>query len=230
MPKFRITLDVEAPDGGNPRPEDLYEALESALDEAARDPGPMLARIEEVPDPGPAWVIRKSGSPDMILDGVHPKDWAWVPTNPDDVPDSARHASGLDLQSPPRGAVWCREDLLEGTPVLADLHSDDRVIDRSVDVRPWLMTAEAGEIEELAGDDWGYAESADRVAYALEGAGDPSAVALFHYLGLHPESMTGDAVGFGLSVDGEAALSWLRKHRPEVHAALDLPEDDPDGP
>lgn len=112
---------------------------------------------------------------------------------------------------------------------MADLHSDDRIIDLSVDIRPFLEMAEPDEINNLIAEDWSYAESADRVAYALEAAGDPGANRLFWYLGLNPGGTGNSQVGFGLRAEGEAALRWLSENRPDVHAQLDLDED-PDGP
>jgi hypothetical protein len=113
--------------------------------------------------------------------------------------------------------------------VIADLHSDDRVIDLSVDIRPFLEKAHVDEINDLIAEDWSYTESADRVAYALEAAGDPGANRLFWYLGLNPGGNGNQQVGFGLRAEGEAALRWLSENRPDLHAQLDLDEG-PDGP
>jgi len=237
MARFTLTLDIETPGPERPQAEHLYAALEAALDAASRDPAPMLAKIETAFDPGPAWVIRKADPADMILDGQHGEERRWIPTIPGDVPETAKHVSGegkesvpLLLTTLPKGAVWCREDLLDGEPVLAEIYSDTRFIERDVDIRPWLMEAAPEDILDLAEDDWDYGERADQVAYALESAGDPSAIALFHYLGLHPTTASGDTVGFEVDVDSEAAVRWLRENRPDVHAALALSDGAPDGP
>lgn len=225
MAKFQITLDVEAPEGGVPGPEHLYSALEGALEEAARDPSGLLARIREAV-PARDWVIRSAAGPGLVLTDQG----TWFACTPETVPDTALHdrEAGQTIALK-EGRIWCRRDLLTGEAVLADLHSDDRVIDLEVDIRPFLETATAGELNELIAEDWAYAESADRVAYALEAAGDPGANRLFWYLGLNPRGTGNEQVGFGLRAEGADALRWLSENRPDVFSQLDL-EEGPDGP
>jgi hypothetical protein len=225
MSRHQITLDLEVPDGETPGPEHLFATLEGALEAASRDPSGLLSRVKG-PEAARNWVIRADTGPGVILTSHG----TWYACTSDTVPDSALHVpeTGQSVALR-RGQVWCRRDLIGGELVPAELHSDDRVVDTVVDIRPFLETASQDEIEELIADDWSYAESADRVAYALEAAGDPGANRLFWYLSLNPGGTGNEQVGFGLSADGEAALAWLSEHRPELRARLEL-EDGPDGP
>lgn len=225
MAKYQITLDLDVPDGTVPGPEHVYETLERALDEASRDPSALLLKAHAAQE-ARDWVIRSETDPGIILTDLR----TWYACTPDTVPATALHVPeagrSVALQG---GKVWCRRDLIGGKIVPADLHSDDQVVSMTVDIRPFLETATEDELNELIGDDWAYAESADRVAYALEAAGDPGASRLFWYLGLNPGGTGNEQVGFGLSADGEVALDWIAENRPDLHARLDL-DDAPDGP
>lgn len=225
MARHQITLDIEVPDGSEPAPNHLYAALEEVLDEASRDPSDLMRRIRTA-EPPHDWAIRSEVGPGLIMT----EQGIWCACVPETVPETALHgpAAGQSI-SLNDGQIWCRRDLISGEAVVAGLHSDDRVIDLKVDIRPFLETATADDINELIAENWAYAESADRVAYALEGAGDPGAGRLFWYLGLNPGGTGNAQVGFGLSADGEAALAWIAANRPDLHAQLDL-EDGPDGP
>jgi hypothetical protein len=225
MVKFQITLDVEVPDGDTPGPEHLYSALEGALDAASRDPSEFLAQIRRA-EPTRDWVIRSEAGPGLILTDQG----TWFACTPETVPDTALYGTDAgQTTSLQEGRIWCRRDLISGEAVIADLHSDDRVIDLQVDIRPFLEIATADEINELISEDWAYAESADRVAYALEAAGDPGAGRLFWYLGLNPGGTGNDQVGFGLRADGDEALRWLAENRSDLISQLDIDEA-PDGP
>ncbi|PTX52648.1 hypothetical protein IQ03_03896 [Gemmobacter caeni] len=225
MAKFQITLDVEVPDGATPGPEHLYAVLEGALDAAAKDPSELLAQIRQA-EPGRDWVIRSETGPGLILTDQG----TWFACTPETVPDTALHgADAGQMIALKEGQIWCRRDLISGEAVIADLHSDDRFIDLQVDIRPFLETATADEINELIAEDWAYAESADRVAYALEAAGDPAANRLFWYLGLNPRGIGNEQVGFGLRAEGGDALRWLSENRAEIISHLDI-EEGPDGP
>jgi hypothetical protein len=223
--KFQIILDIDVPDGETPAAEHLYGALEAALDAAARDPADLLNRITPVPTPRD-WVIRSESGPGLVLTAQG----TWSACVSGTVPDEALHGPEAgQVISLASGQVWCRRDLISGEAVIADLHSDDRVIDLRVDIRPFLEGADADEINALIAEDWSYAEPADQVAYTLEGAGDPGASRLFWYLGLNPGGTGNEQVGFGLRAEGGDALRWLAENRPDVYAKLDLDEA-PDGP
>lgn len=225
MAKFQIILDLDVPDGETPTPEHLYGALETALDAASKDPAPLLARVT-LSETSRDWVIRSETGPGLILT----EQGTWFACTPHTVPQTALHGPeagrSIALYS---GQIWCRRDLIAGEAVVADLHSDDRVVDLKVDIRTFLEAATADEINELISEDWAYAESADRVAYALEGAGDPGASRLFWYLGLNPGGTGNQQVGFGLRADAGEALRWISEHRPDLYVQLDL-EEGPDGP
>jgi len=225
MTKYKITLDIDVPDGAKPTAADLYDALEGVLTEASVDPAPLLSRlVPAMQDRG--WVIRSEAGPGLVLTDQG----TWYACTPQTVPDTALHGpeagQTIVLTS---GQIWCRRDLMLGEAVVADLHSDDRVINTVVDIRPFLETADVDEINNLIAEDWAYTESADQIAYALEAAGDPGATRLFWYLGLNPGGTGNAQVGFGLSAEGEAALHWLSENRPEIRTLLDL-EGGPDGP
>jgi hypothetical protein len=225
MTKYQITLEVELPEGTQPTEKDLYDTLEGALAEASTDPAPLLSSMVLVV-PARDWVIRSEVGPGLVLTDQG----TWYACTPQTIPDTSLHGpeagQTIALRS---GQVWCRRDLISGGAVIADLHSDDRVIDLSVDIRPFLEKAHVDEINDLIAEDWSYTESADRVAYALEAAGDPGANRLFWYLGLNPGGNGNQQVGFGLRAEGEAALRWLSENRPDLYAQLDLDEG-PDGP
>lgn len=225
MTKFQITLDIEVPDGTEPGPEHLYGALESALNEASVNPTPLLSRIARA-EPLRNWVIRGGGESRAGTSLVLTDQGTWFACTPETVSDTALHgAEAAQTIALAAGQVWCRRDLLSGNPVIADLHSDDRVIDIEVDIRPFLEIASADEINELIAEDWAYAESADRIAYALEAAGDPGANRLFWYLGLNPRGTRNERVGFGLRADSGEALHWICRYRPDLHDKLDLEEE-----
>lgn len=195
-----------------PTPKDLYDALEAALAAAAQDPKPFLDTLQ-------------AEEPQGAVTGDALK-WALVCINSgkpvDDISQLMTSAEAARIAIPD-GMVWCREDLMGSAPLLGEIYSDDRIIDRMADIRPYLIAAQSGEIEELEADDWQFCEAADRIAYALEQEGDPSALALFHYLGLNPTmSFTNDTVGFAVRADREEALSWIRMNRTDLELDLDL--------
>lgn len=222
MTKYQITLDIDVPDGAVPGPEHLYAALEEALDQASGDPAELLLRVTTA-EPASDWVIGSETDAGLVLTDKG----TWSACTVDSVPQHARHEADSGHRIPlVKGQVWCRRDLIEGRAVIADLHSDDRIIDIVVDIRPFLETASVEDINTLISEDWAYAESADRIAYTLERAGDPGANRLFWYLGLNPCGVGDEPIGFGLRADGDAALSWLSHYRPDIHASLDLDEVD----
>lgn len=125
------------------------------------------------------------------------------------------------------GIIWCRADLADGSPVLAELRSDDGGFVRNVDIRPWLQAADPAEIVWLLENDFPGSTERDAIAHFLEGIGDPSAKGLFDYQGLVPRLADGDPNGFEIEIgirpaeleEGdrpETVETWLRKHRPEV--------------
>jgi hypothetical protein len=126
-------------------------------------------------------------------------------------------AEAVDMLQP-AGYVWCQSDLTYGTPVLADLHTDDYVADRTVDIRPWLMVAEAEEIEELIKREWDGSTERDNIAHHLENIGDPSAIDVFGHKLRSPYYNNGETNGFEIDLDdaGEAVIAWLKVNRKDV--------------
>jgi hypothetical protein len=205
-----------AEDASDVTPDMILAALLARVAELEADPENLREKLGapmsalEIED----WVLRRKAEPGVIRQS----DGGWITVSegtirPDDMLPSAQ-ASNMPAG---RNAFWCRAVEAFGVEVLADLHSDDRVIETQVDIRPWLAQASAGDIAELESEGWGYGEAHDGVAQFMEGIGNPDACRLFNYLGLRPRmSMTGDDVGFGLSVDEFEVTRWLKAHRPEA--------------
>lgn len=225
MPSYALTLSLDLADGETPKPADLYGMLEDALQSASENPEALLEKLTQVPPSEANWVIRSEKHPNLIFS--HGK--GWFVCKSEDVLARDLHApdAGKAVQLEPR-SIWCRRDLISGQAVLADLHSDDRIIDLQVDIRPFLEIATADEIENLISEEWSYAESADQIAYALEAAGDPGAGKLFWYLGMNPHGNGNDQIGFGLSADGAGALAWLETYRPEIFSVVSPQGDSPE--
>ncbi|MCE6959325.1 hypothetical protein LAZ40_09705 [Cereibacter sphaeroides] len=223
---IRFQATSEDPAGLDLSGERMLEALEARLAEFRANPqllrdlaGAPLSSTEQ-----PLWVLRTEDEPLSVRN----RRGAWVPAGEVVPADAVSGETAARTPAIRPGAFWCHLDFLLGTPVLADLHSDDHIVDTELDIRPWLASAEPSEILELAGDGWSFAESADRVFYALEAMGCPEALRLSNYLALNPVmGFTGDTVGFGLSAPECDALDWLEEHRPDVRALLAAPEDAP---
>lgn len=107
------------------------------------------------------------------------------------------------------------KDALPGDPVWATMHSDDYVVEVTVDARPYLMSVSAEDYAALRDEDFGSGYASDEVFYALEDK-DPDAKRLSDYLSFSPTTITGDTVGFSVNVDGDAAEEWVARHRPEI--------------
>jgi hypothetical protein len=225
---FRILFSVPGsndPTGMDLTGEAMLAALEARVAEFRANPQLLrdLAGAPQASSDQPLWVLRHVGRPGVIRQS----DGGWISVEPGAIrPDDMLPAERAATIPAGRDAFWCRVDDAFGDEVLADLHSDDHVVETKVDIRPWLAEAHPGDIEALAAEGWGYAESADAVAYHLEGMGDPGAARLFAWLGMNPKMpFTGDQVGFGLSATESDCLDWLRRHRPEAAAVLDGTED-----
>jgi hypothetical protein len=220
---FRILFSVPGstdPTGMDLSGEVMLAALKARVAEFEANPQLLrdLAGAPQASVDQPLWVLRRIGAPGVIRQS----DGGWIDAAPGGIrPEDMLPPEVAATFPAGRGAFWCRVEDALGEEVLAELHSDDRVIETSVDIRPWLAEAHPGDIAALAADGWGYAESADAVAQHLEGIGDPGAARLFGYLALNPKmSFTGDQVGFGLVAPETESLAWLRAHRPDVIKAM----------
>lgn len=112
---------------------------------------------------------------------------------------------------------------LPGEPVMASMHDDNHATgDLRIDIRRWLSGASEDEIVELAGDDWAYAESADRIYYFYEalGSSDPDEDVTDLTDALRLGNRGGRVLGFGVSVDAGDAVAWLARNRPDLDRAL----------
>ena len=92
--------------------------------------------------------------------------------------------------------------------VLAEVHSDDRRAEASFDVRPILLQIEYGHLLDLARCDWGTDQPADDVALMAEKY-DPDVREVMEYV-------SKAAGGFECTVDGGAAIEWLKDNRPDA--------------
>lgn len=182
--------------------------------------GDMLANLEEK-RLEIRWVLRDPDQSNVIR--KHDAGWITVtPGNidPEDMLDSTATKAMRIPKESCQNHVWVRSDLVEGDIPTAGIHSDDHVIERRIDVRPWLQKASFYDLESLAVSGWEFSEEADNVAHFLSQMEDPSVESVMDYLDLHPESMTGEAVGFGLWIEEGPAMEWLAKNRPEIHDKL----------
>ncbi|MEP3669936.1 MAG: hypothetical protein ABJN42_24765 [Roseibium sp.] len=110
--------------------------------------------------------------------------------------------------------------------ITARAHSDDYLIDTEVDARPYLVKATAEAIEDLMICGWGGDYPADRIYEEALDARCQQAISLGIYLDLRPHGPTGDAIGYEVSIKEYEVKAWLKKHRPEVLAALPAFEGD----
>lgn len=194
--RYNLSIVVNVEDGKDPEAKDIFDALERALDSAAKDPKPFLGALTEDKSHSDFW---------LIVDKL-----TGIPL--EDQPKKDSILRDIDL---PGGSVWCHKDFSGTPPILGEIHTDDsnqlgdRIVHRDVDIRPFLAQATAGDIESLHVEDWSYSQSADDVAYFLEGAGDPSAERLFAYLSMNP-------TGFGVSLDGSEALAWIEENKTDL--------------
>lgn len=101
--------------------------------------------------------------------------------------------------------------------VRAEISSCDLAKSAVFDIARWLATAPAETIVELARDAWrGDAFAHDAALQALE-ADESVADVLQYVMYLRHGGLGG---GYRLSVDSDAALTWLSLARPEVVTAL----------
>lgn len=220
MPDYQLPITISVPEGEQLSSKHLFDALEAVLEKAAADPAPIMGMVQApaVLEEG-NWAIRSIESPGVVMN----PDREWVTLNGSAPAENMLYERdagyGIVLGD---DQVWCRSDLVYDPIVTGTIYSDDRVISMTVDVRPFLETATKDHIETLATEDWSFSESADAVAYTLEGLGDPGAGRLFWYLGMNPGGVGNERVGFSVEVDGPEALAWLKEHRPDLHAELDI--------
>jgi hypothetical protein len=105
-----------------------------------------------------------------------------------------------------------------GTPISAEVHSDDHMVEVTFDAIPWFEYVRAEDIVALANCGWGDDYPADMVAtYMAEHSGNVRR--LFQYLAVIADGPT--SVGFKCRVDGEQAMAWLAANRREVHEAIE---------
>jgi hypothetical protein len=97
--------------------------------------------------------------------------------------------------------------------VPAESHSDDRVVEVSFDAAPWFKRATDEEIIKLANCGFGGDYPADEVSMGLAGQ-IPELSELHNYIGRVQKA--GRDCGFECHVDRDAALAWIKAHRPAL--------------
>lgn len=103
----------------------------------------------------------------------------------------------------PNGDTVC-----DPAAVAAEVHSDDHKASTSFDARPILAQIEYGWLLDLARCNWGGDQPADDVALMVETFNaDVSEVMKY---------VRTAECGFECTMDGEAALSWLKDNRPDA--------------
>lgn len=116
--------------------------------------------------------------------------------------------TSTDSNAVRQDGLWIREDLVSSEPVIAELYSDDRRVERMIDVRPALMELEVQTTEDL--EDTFPCDEFDEIYYCLERMGDPSALALSDYLGLRPTmGFTNETVRFEVSPLSGDVRDWF---------------------
>jgi hypothetical protein len=108
-----------------------------------------------------------------------------------------------------------RETSVDEEPdgIVAEAHSDDRVIEVVFDALPWFKKASFKEIQALVDCDFGGDYPADAVAEALV-KNHLGLKGLFRYL--DAVSHTPKATGFEVHINREQAEAWIRANRPKV--------------
>jgi hypothetical protein len=99
----------------------------------------------------------------------------------------------------------------------AECHSDDYIIEAQFDAEPWFLQASDEEITQLARCEWRGDYPADAVAMFMADKSDLVGD-VFKYVELVAHRK--NSPGFECSVDPQAALNWIREHRPHLAAGL----------
>lgn len=97
----------------------------------------------------------------------------------------------------------------------SEVHTDDYCYQFDFDALPWFEQTNDEGIVALCNCGWGGESAADSVARFCE-RHDPRLTVLFDYLA----RSRSNTIGFECYVDSDAALVWLREHRPALAATL----------
>lgn len=100
----------------------------------------------------------------------------------------------------------------------AEVHTDCRTAEAEFDAEPWFQQASDEDILQLAECGWGGDQPADEVAEHFENEpGYENVTEIFTALHiLHRKT----EVGFECHIEEEKAMTWLKEHRPYLHAIL----------
>lgn len=121
------------------------------------------------------------------------------------------HEEARQVRLNPRGAMFfSRPSHIGFEPVLARIQSSDRMIDKLINISPWIDAAEDIDLVDIMDFNWGDCELADRIVRDLCREGEPACASLIAYIDLQPESANGDQVDFSIEVDRIAADARAR--------------------
>jgi hypothetical protein len=104
--------------------------------------------------------------------------------------------------------------------ILAEAHSDDRIVEVTFDASGYFAIAPAEAICKLARNDWGRCYEADAVAQHFAQYNEGLS-RLFEYLEILKRYPRRTDVGFECTVDPDSAISWLKTMRPDVLAQIE---------
>jgi len=121
--------------------------------------------------------------------------------------------------SQPASKQGIRGTFCEPEIVQATVHSDDRVAEARFDAIPYLKRAPADNLVQLARCGWENDYPADEVAL-YTASNDRKVRTVFKHIDLY-NARHKEHIGFECSVSGQQAIAWLRKHRSDVHVAIE---------
>jgi len=100
--------------------------------------------------------------------------------------------------------------------IIAEVHSDDRIVEVEFDASAWFKQASDKEILALADIEWGGNYEADNVASFYEAT--PDVAEMFDYVHLlNSRSIT---MGFECNVDESSAMTWLKTNKQDIWAQI----------
>lgn len=98
----------------------------------------------------------------------------------------------------------------------AECHSDDRAVEVEFDAIHWFRSATDDEIYKLHAESWKFDYTADEIAIA-ESTRNEAIRTMFSYIEVRRKI---EDMGFGCSIDGEAAMLWLKKNKKGIYDTI----------